>query len=108
MFCKYCGKQIAEDVKFCPECGKSLKMSSTEDGCDKNSGASPISSKAPKTTGEVSYVNSQMYNKDYTPEPAYIKPKTKGKGCIIGCGSALGGVVLIFIICLIVILFSGK
>ncbi|MBQ4061445.1 MAG: zinc-ribbon domain-containing protein [Christensenellaceae bacterium] len=24
MFCKYCGKQIAEDARFCPACGKDL------------------------------------------------------------------------------------
>lgn len=25
MFCKYCGKDIAENAEFCPECGKKLK-----------------------------------------------------------------------------------
>ena len=26
MYCKYCGKQIDEDSKFCKECGKSLNI----------------------------------------------------------------------------------
>ncbi len=24
MYCKYCGKQIADDSRFCQHCGKSL------------------------------------------------------------------------------------
>ena len=25
MYCKYCGKEIEEDIKFCPYCGKNLQ-----------------------------------------------------------------------------------
>ena len=25
MFCSNCGKELAEDVKFCPECGYQIK-----------------------------------------------------------------------------------
>jgi len=35
MFCKYCGKQIDDDVKFCPYCGKAFKDSNTADNIKK-------------------------------------------------------------------------
>lgn len=31
MYCKYCGKEIEEDVKFCPYCGKNLLEKAVED-----------------------------------------------------------------------------
>lgn len=30
MFCKYCGKEIPDDAKFCPECGTSVDVVATE------------------------------------------------------------------------------
>ena len=30
MFCKYCGKQIPDDSRFCPECGKTLAPPASE------------------------------------------------------------------------------
>lgn len=29
MFCKYCGKEIAEDAKFCPNCGSGVNQENT-------------------------------------------------------------------------------
>ena len=31
MYCKYCGKEIEEDIKFCPYCGKNLQEKQPEE-----------------------------------------------------------------------------
>ena len=49
MFCKNCGKEIEEDVKFCPECGtaqekaESVAMENGNLGLPQNTGMSPKS-----------------------------------------------------------------
>lgn len=30
MYCRYCGKEIADDAKFCPECGKRVDQNATD------------------------------------------------------------------------------
>lgn len=62
MFCKYCGKELAEGTKFCTFCGKSaispeadpsqLQDAAQNDTYKNNSGASPdpVASPARKTT----------------------------------------------------------
>ena len=32
MFCKYCGKEISKDSKFCSKCGVIVSNNKTEDG----------------------------------------------------------------------------
>ena len=73
MFCKNCGKKIADDSKFCPECGTP---------CESNNAASPANGAVPTANGTA-------------PQPA----KTNGclKAFLITL-AVLGGLFVILII----------
>lgn len=45
MFCKYCGKEIEEDVAFCPYCGKNLQE---KELADNGNEAAPVQAEEKK------------------------------------------------------------
>ena len=67
MFCKKCGKQIADDSKFCPECGASFES---------NNAASPANGAVPPANGAVPPANGPVYIVGTAPQPA------KKHGCL--------------------------
>lgn len=92
MFCKFCGKQIEDNSKFCPECGKNL-ISGTNNHQTQDS-------------NNFDYTKSAMYNPYYVPDVEPVKGSMKGKGCLIGCGAAVGILLIIFIITVIILICS--
>lgn len=43
MFCKKCGKEMADDVKFCPSCGASTSDSSSENNAANTANSEKLS-----------------------------------------------------------------
>lgn len=47
MFCKYCGKELPDDAKFCPECGTSVDVVATEQSSNASAALNFNSQEAP-------------------------------------------------------------
>lgn len=47
MFCKYCGKELPDDAKFCPECGTSVDVVATEQGSNASAALNSNSQEVP-------------------------------------------------------------
>lgn len=92
MFCKYCGKQISDDAKFCDGCGKKLTQESSSEPrrCPKCGEIVPQYAQACKYCGHDLAAQ----------KPAKAK-KRKPMGCLVwvlvvllvigGCSAMLGG-----------------
>lgn len=50
MYCKQCGKQISDDVKFCPRCGAAVGVGTNEANATSRASVEQIASDAPSTT----------------------------------------------------------
>ncbi len=74
MFCKKCGKQIADGSKFCPECGASFESNNAVSPA--NGAVPPANGAVPPANGAVPPANGPVYIVGAAPQPA------KKHGCL--------------------------
>lgn len=92
MFCKNCGSNIGNNVKFCPSCGKPTGVSGSPQPDGGTNAAAGQSQGYPYNTGsgngynpaQNNYQNSsqsqgQNYSQNFTARPAYGTPQAKFK-----------------------------
>ena len=79
MFCRFCGKEISEDSRFCPHCGKVLQAEDNASGIppERDGGFGP---KGPEDAsfsgfgGGAPYGNSNPYNGNTPPNYGNMPP----------------------------------
>lgn len=84
MYCMHCGMQIPDNAKFCPECGKNPKTSSTQTSNNTQTDPQYYATNGtvePQYVGDAPFVN-QVYNDGKANYPG-MPPKKKGKGCLV-------------------------
>ena len=60
MYCKQCGKQISDDVKFCPRCGAAVGVGTNEANATSRASVEQIASDAPSTTPMLGGIAEQV------------------------------------------------
>lgn len=91
MFCKKCGKEIADDAKFCPSCGDTVAATS-----EKKEEA--VTVEIPKDEISVGFSILSFLIPIFGIIYYFVKRKqfkTKAEACLI---SAIGGIVLAIIV----------